>query len=592
MSDDDVPRQLPNVNPPRVSITYDLQIGDEIEKRELAFVAGVLADLSGHPAQPLPQLRQRRFVDVNQHNFDKVLAAIGPRLAITVPNRLASSPADLPAELRFRSMEDFAPDRVATQIEPLSQLLDLRHRLVTLRSLRSETVHDSEILRALDTELLQGKESLSGVDRATIDARIAQIDDILSAQLNDVLHDPEFQRLEAAWRGLHYLVFRTQISPRLKVRVLNVSKRDLSRDCRMAAEFDQTALFKKVFEEECGTLGGQPFAVLIGDYEFGPQPEDMDVLETTAQIAAAAQAPFIAAASPKMFGMEAFTELGQPRALAKIFYDPIYERWNTFRISEPARFVGLVLPRMLLRLPFGRDIQPARAFDYDEGVDGTDHRKYLWGNAAYALCARLTSAFAAYGWCAAFRGVEGGGLVPGLPVHTFITDNGEVAMKCPTEVAIMERLDYELERLGFIPLLYFKGTDSAVFFSAPSCFKPRVHPSDAENVDGRLRVDLRYTMAVARFAHYLRCIGRDKIGEFQSREARVAFLNSWISQYVLPHEAQGVALAARFPLREARVELIETQGDTNCFMVILHALPLFQLEELSAPAKVVLTLPQ
>ena len=258
------------------------------------------------------------------------------------------------------------------------------------------------------------------------------------------MHAPEFQQLEASWRGLHYLVHQSETSTMLKLRVLNVSKNDLLRDLERASEFDQSALFKKVYEEEYGMFGGAPFGALIGDYEFGRHPQDMALLEKISHVAAAAHAPFIAAASPQLFNLDSFTELGAPRDLAKIFDTVEYAKWKSFRESEDSRYVGLTLPHILMRLPYGPETVPVEAFNFKEDVDGKDHSKYLWGNAAYGFGARLTDAFAKYGWCAAIRGVEGGGLVEGLPTHTFKTDEGEVALKCPTEIAITDRREKEL----------------------------------------------------------------------------------------------------------------------------------------------------
>jgi type VI secretion system protein ImpC len=578
--------------PPQVTITYDLEVGDAIERRELPFVVGVLADLSGHPAQPLPRLSARRFIEVTKDNFDKVLAAIGPRLTLTVQNRLLT-PGTLQVELLFRNIDDFGPDRVAEQIEPLQKLLALRQELTKHLDVRPEAdLRENAIGSTLASEPLTDSGPRPEHAQTATAPRVAQIDELVSAQLNDILHSHEFQCLEAAWSGLRYFVFQTETSPRLKIRVLNVSKQELMRDFTRVTDFDQTCLFKKVSEEEYGTLGGEPYGVLVGDYEFGPGSEDMESLETMAKIAATAQAPFIAAASPGMFFFDAFTELSSPRSLHKIFDAEVYNRWNKFRESEEARFTALVLPRVLLRLPFGKETQPARSFEYEEGVDGTDHNKYLWGSAAYALGARLTSAFAKCGWCAAICGVEGGGLVQNLAVHAFMTDQGDVAVKCPTETAITDSRYTELCNLGFLPILYYKGTDLATFLSAPSCYKPEEYPSLEENANERLGAQLMYTIAAARFAHYLRCIRRDSIGRIQSKETCQASLNTWISHYVLSQDAEGTDLNAQFPLREARVELEEGPGNTSGYIATLHVRPHFQLPKLTGPLRLTFALPK
>ena len=350
-------------------------------------------------------------------------------------------------------------------------------------------------------EVMKGTLRVSKDLEATINARIADIDTVLSAQLNAIMHAPEFQKLEGSWRGLHYLVMQSETSTMLKIRVLNISKDELRKDLEKAVEFDQSALFKKVYEEEYGTFGGFPYAAMLGDYEFGRHPQDLSLLEKVSNVAAAAHAPFISAAAPGILGLESFTDLPNPRDLAKKFETPDYAKWKSFRESEDSRYVGLTLPHILMRLPYGPDTVPVETFNFKEDVDGTDHSKYLWGNAAYAMGTRLTDAFAKYGWTAAIRGVEGGGRVDGLPTHTFRTDEGEIALKCPTEISITDRRENELSNLGFIPLVHCKGTDFAAFFGAQSCQKPKKYDTDAANANARLSTQLQYMMAISRFAH-------------------------------------------------------------------------------------------
>lgn len=449
-----------------------------------------------------------------------------------------------------------------------------------------------DLVKEFISQVLAGEMTVSRDAEAMINARIAQIDHLLSLQLNEILHHPSFQQLEATWRGLKYLVDHTETSPMLKIRVLNVSKRELLRDLQRAPEFDQSAIFKKVYEEEFGVFGGEPFGALIGDYYFGKHPEDIELLEKMSQVAAAAHAPFIAAAAPDLLGLDSFTNLGAPRDLAKIFESTEYAKWKSFRNSEDSRYVALCLPRVLMRLPYGRDTKPVEAFNYEEGVDGSDHSKYLWGNAAYALGARLTEAFATYGWCAAIRGVEGGGLVEGLPVHTFRTDEGDVAVKCPTEIAISDRREKELADLGFVPLVHCKGTDYAAFFSVQSCNKPKVYDKEAATANARLSAQLPYILAVSRFAHYLKAIMRDKIGSFMSRADCERFLNQWIMNYVTEDDQASPATKAQYPLREARVEVMEVPGKPGVYRAIAYLRPHFQLDELTVSLRLVAELPQ
>jgi type VI secretion system protein ImpC len=424
-----------------------------------------------------------------------------------------------------------------------------------------------------------------------INARIAVLDEIISKQLNEIMHQPSFQKLEASWRGLHYLAQQTETSDRLKIKVMNVSKKELLKDVEKASEFDQSNLFKKVYEEEFGTFGGHSFGVIIGDYEFSFIPQDMSLLEKISQVAAAAHAPFISAASSKMFNWESFTELGGPRDLAKVFTSAEYVKWKSFRETEDSRYVALTMPHVLMRLPYGSGNIPAEEFNFEEDVDGKDHSKYLWGNAAYALATRLTDASAKYGWSVAIRGVEGGGLVNGLPTHTFKTDEGEVALKCPTEIAITDRREKELADLGFIPLVHCKGTDYAAFFSTQSTNKPKTYDSDLANANARLSSQLQYIMAICRFAHYMKSMMRDKIGSFMSRSDAERFLNNWISKYVVLDDDANQTTKARFPLREARIEVSEIPGKTGAYKAVAFLRPHYQLDELTVSLRLVAELP-
>ena len=446
-------------------------------------------------------------------------------------------------------------------------------------------------IATLVDEVMKGQLRVSKDLEATISARIADIDRLLTAQLNAIMHAPEFQKLEGSWRGLHYLVMQSETSVMLKLRVLNISKKELGKDLEKAAEFDQSALFKKVYEEEYGTFGGAPYGALVGDYEFGRNPQDIGLLEKISNVAAAAHAPFLAAADPGLMGLESFTDLPNPRDLAKKFETPDYIKWKSFRESEDSRYVGLALPRVLIRLPYGPDTVPIETFNFKEDVDGTDHSKYLWSNAAYAMATRLTDSFAKYGWCATIRGVEGGGKVEGLPTHTFNTDEGEIAMKCPTEIAITDRREKELSDLGFMPLVHCKGTDYAAFFGAQSCQKSKKYDTDAANANARLSTQLQYMFAMSRFAHYLKAIMRDKIGSFMTRKECEVYLNRWISNYVVSSEDAGMELKAKHPLKEARVEVAEIPGKPGCYRAVCFLKPHFQLDELTISLRLVAELP-
>ena len=455
-----------------------------------------------------------------------------------------------------------------------------------------EKKHTRDLISELADQVLAGSVTVSRDLSASIDVRVAEIDALISAQLNEIMHNAEFQKLEASWRGLKYLVNESETSTQLKIKVLNASKKDLVKDFKTSPEFDQSALFKKIYEEEYGTFGGAPYASLIGDYEFTRHPEDFYLLEELSHVAASAHAPLITSAGAGLFGLETFADIGKPRDLAKIFDTVEYAKWKSFRESDDARYVGLVLPHVLGRLPYGRDNVPVEAFDFEENVDGSDHNKYLWTNAAYSYGARLADAFAQFGWLAAIRGVEGGGLVEGLAAHTFNTDDGEVALKCPTEVAITDRTEKLLSDLGFISLVHCKNTDYAAFFSGQSVQKAKSYNTDSANANARLSTQLPYIFSVSRIAHYMKSIMRDKIGSFASRQNVQDFLNTWLSQYVLLDDSASQEAKSKYPLREARVDVVEVPGKPGVYRAAAFLRPHFQLDELTISLRLVAELPK
>jgi type VI secretion system protein ImpC len=382
-----------------------------------------------------------------------------------------------------------------TSSESSTQTLTLLDRIIAEGRMAhddSQQGYARDMLAEFATQVLDEGMAIDKDTVAMINDRISQIDELISAQLNEVLHHPDLQKLEASWRGLHLLVQNTETSSRLKLRLLNVTQKELQTDLEKAVEFDQSALFKKIYEEEYGTFGGHPFSLLVGDYNFGRHPQDVALLEKLSNVAAAAHAPFIAAASARLFDMNSFTELAVPRDLAKVFESQELIKWRSFRESEDSRYVSLVLPNFLLRLPYGPDTKPVEGMNYVEDVDGTDHSKYLWGNAAWVLAQRITEAFAKYGWCAAIRGTEGGGAVAGLPAHTFRTSSGDLSLKCPTEVAITDRREKELNDLGFIALCHKKNSDLAVFFGGQTTNKARLYNTNEANANARISAMLPY----------------------------------------------------------------------------------------------------
>jgi type VI secretion system protein ImpC len=455
-----------------------------------------------------------------------------------------------------------------------------------------EHARAKDIIGELVKEVMDGTVVVSENLSANIDARIAEIDQLISDQLSEVMHAAEFQKLESSWTGLRYLCKQTSTGEQLKIKVFNTTKKELVKDFKTAIDFDQSALFKKIYEEEFGTFGGAPFATIIGDFEIDRGAEDMYFVEQMSHVAAAAHAPFITAASPVLFGLESYTDLGKPRDMSKVFDTVEYAKWKSFRESEDARYVGLTLPRFLGRQPFDpKDGVTCEGFNFVERTDGTDHGKYLWVNASYAFAARLTDAFEQYGWCAAIRGVEGGGLVEDLPTHTFKTDDGEVALKCPTEIAITDRREKELNDLGFIPLVHCKNTDYAAFFGAQSVQKVKKYDSDAANANARLSAQLQYMFAVCRISHYLKSMMRDKIGSFASAESIETYLNTWINQYVISSDDASQEQKAKHPLREATVQVQEVPGRPGVYRAVSFLRPHFQLDELSVSLRLVAELP-
>lgn len=421
--------------------------------------------------------------------------------------------------------------------------------------------------------------------------KVDAIKKAINDQLNEVVHHATFQKVEAAWRGLHHLVFSSETSTTLKLKLLIVSEDELTNDLKKAVEFDQSALFKKVYENEYGTYGGEPFSMLVVDYEFGRSPAQMEFLEKLSALAAQAHTPLIAPAGSKLFDMNDFTDLAKPRDLSKIFESAELVKWRSFRDSEDSRYVTLTLPKVMLRYPYGNETIPAENIEFEEAVDGSDASKYLWGNSAYFLAERITHAFAKYGWTAAIRGVEGGGLVEGLPTHIITTKDGDKTVRCPTQIAITDRREKELNDLGFVSLCHRKGWDQAAFFGGQTANKPTKYNTDSANMNASVSAMLPYMLNASRFAHYIKVIMREKVGSFQTRSSIEEYLNTWITQYVLLDESAGQESKAAFPLQQGRVVVTEVPGRPGVYKAVVFLRPHFQLEELSASIRLVADIP-
>jgi len=427
----------------------------------------------------------------------------------------------------------------------------------------------------------------------TISAIIAEIDKKLSEQVNLIIHHEDFKKLEGSWRGLHHLVNNTETDETLKIRVLNISKKELGTTIKKfkGTAWDQSTLFKKLYEEEFGSPGGQPYGCLTGDYYFDHSAPDVEILSGMAQIASAAHAPFISASAPGLMGMESWQDLSNPRDLTKIFQTPEYAAWRSLRDSEDARYIGLAMPRFLARIPYGAKTNPVEEFAFEEDTEGADHSKYVWANSAYAMASNITRSFKMWGWCARIRGAESGGMIEGLPVHTFPTDDGGVDMKCPTEIAITDRREAELAKNGLMPLSHWKNTDYAVFVGAQSLQKPAQYEDADATANANLAARLPYLFATCRFAHYLKCMVRDKIGGFKERDDMEQWLNQWIKQYCVDSKSASESDKARRPLAEADVKVEEVPGNPGYYSSKFFLRPHYQLEGLTVSLRLVSKLP-
>lgn len=663
--------KLLRVRPPRVKITYDVATGEGIERRELPLIVGIFSDLSGEPEQPLPPVKDRKMVDIDRDNFDDVMESVLPRVKISaIENVLPSAKAGtLSGAVVFRKLDDFLPLRVVLQVPEMKGLYEARTRIRALQAKAETSVFLANLLNQLvlsgdegdklrkeltgefptpnpadwsgvnpvgTVATLLGQKYLGGegsqagyllqligqfvtdilvpfqpddaMDHANrMDERVMEIDKALSNQLNLIMHWPGFQRMEATWRGLSYLVSRTETGALLKLRVMNVSKIDLLGDLMKAVESDQSTILKLIYEAEHGTYGGDPYSLLIGDYEFGRHPQDIEMLKKIAEIAASAHAPFISAAYAGLSDLESFEKCTKPGDLQKILESTELDGWRAFRASEDSRYVTLTLPRVLLRLPYGQKTVPFEGIKFEESVnkvaqDGTprsaqqdfivpDGAKFLWGNPAYVLAERITNAFSLYSWMAAIRGVEGGGLIEGLPTFEFVSEDRDVKMICPTQIAITDHRERELNDLGFMAICHCKVSNKAAFFGGKTTDLPKKYIPDLANSNSQFSAMLPYILVASRFAHYIKVIMRDKVGSFMTRANVEAFLNSWIAQYVLLDDNATQEIKASYPLRAAKVVVTDVSGKPGSYRATVFLKPHFQLEELATSIRLVADLP-
>ncbi|KAF1009032.1 MAG: hypothetical protein GAK28_00665 [Luteibacter sp.] len=461
------------------------------------------------------------------------------------------------------------------------------------KSIRAKEEVESAV-RTLAEQVLANSTIVSDDVNQTIAAYVAEIDRKLSEQINQIMHHPDFQALEGSWRGLSYLVTNTETDTLLKIRVMNLSKKELAKNLKRfkGTAWDQSPVFKKIYEEEYGQLGGEPYGCLIGDYYFDHGPQDVDLLRSISKIAAASHAPFIAAANANILGMDSWSELANPRDLAKIFTTPDYAGWRSLREDDDAKYLALTMPRTLARLPYGAKTDPVEEFDFEEDTDGADSSKYTWQNAAYAMAVNINRSFKHYGWCTRIRGVESGGAVENLPTHTFPSDDGGVDMKCPTEIAITDRRSAELDKMGLMPVVHRKNSDMAAFIGAQSVAKPEEYDDPGASANSQLSARLPYMFACSRFAHYLKCIVRDKIGSFSTREDMEGWLSNWIVNYVDGDPANSSEeTKARKPLAAAKVVVEEVEENPGYYTSKFYLKPHYQLEGLTVSLRLVSRLP-
>ncbi|CAD2223968.1 conserved hypothetical protein [Pseudoalteromonas sp. 3J6] len=491
-------------------------------------------------------------------------------------------------------------EQLATESESVSEVSSSLLEQAIGATKQTESSRAEELLKTLTEEALKGTVQWNKNMTVTFNEAIQLIDQKISKQLSVVMHSDEFQKLEGSWRGLHHLVMNSETSSTLKIRVLNMKKKELHKDLSKAVEFDQSQTFKKIYESEFGTPGGEPYGTIVGDFEFTNHPEDVETLSLMSNVAAAGFCPFIAASSPSLFGFDNWEELTKPRDLEKVFESLEYTKWRSFRDSDDSRFVSLTMPRFLSRLPYGAASKPVEEFNYEEfevePKDGrsvsTDNGDYCWSNAAYAMATNMTAAFSQYGFCTAIRGAEGGGKVEGLPTHIFTSDDGDPDLKCPTEIGITDRREAELSQLGFLPLCHYKNTDYAVFFGGQSCQKPKIYSTPDATANAAISARLPYLMATSRFAHYLKVMARDKIGSFMEAEDVESWLNRWILSYVNATEGGGQDIRARYPLADAKVSVKEIPGQPGAYNAVAWLKPWLQMEELTSSLRLVAKIPE
>ena len=487
-----------------------------------------------------------------------------------------------------------APASVVTEEGGLGDFATLLNREFKPKSDRARDAVQAAV-QTLAEQALASTALISTDALRSIEAMIQAIDAKLTEQINPILHNEDFQQLESAWRGLHHLVNNTETDETLKIKFFNISKKELGRTLKKfrGTAWDQSPIFKRVYEEEYGQFGGEPFGMLMGDYYFDHSPQDVQLLGDMSQVAAAAHAPFLTAAAPTLMQMDSWNELANPRDLTKIFGTPEYAAWRSLRESEDSRYLGLCMPRFLARLPYGAKTEPVEEFNFEEETQLGESGNYAWCNSAYAMATNITRAFKLYGWTTNIRGVESGGAVEGLPTHTFPDEDGGVAMKCPTEIAIADRREAELAKSGLMPLVFKKNSDFAAFIGAQSLQKPQEYEDPAATANANLAARLPYLFASCRFAHYLKCMVRDKIGSSMTKTQLAKWLTGWLESYVdSDPNGSSAEWKATHPLAEGSVELVDDPSNPGYYSAKFFLKPHYQLEGLTVSLRLVSRMPK
>lgn len=494
-----------------------------------------------------------------------------------------------------KNVLDVDLDVAPSEFDSAHSSVDVTNKAIQLSRLdrnEAQRLHADEMIRLFASESAQGGLNVQKNISNAITKRIADLDALLEAQINEILHHPEYQKLEASWQGLNALVRFAEPDTELKINLLDAKKEDILADADSAADFDDSALFKMVYEHEFGTYGGTPYGLLLSDYSFDKSQEDIETLKAISKVAAAAHAPFLGAVSPQLFDIDEFKDLHKPRDLDALFNSPGFGQWKQFRETEDSKYIALAMPRIIMRSAYGgKGGIPVKEFNFEEKIDPTKHEQYLWGSAAFAMAQRIVESYRTYGWFSNIQGVENGGVVAGLPSYGFTDSEGNQTFKMPVETVITDRREKELDTLGFLPLVYKRGTDTAVFFGSKTVHKPPEYASDVANANAQLSIQLTYLMALSRFAHYLKVIMRDKIGSFANQTAISDALNGWIKGYVIEDDSASDYMKSLRPLREASVEVVPIPGKIGAYKCVINLKPHFHLTELTIALRLVTELP-